>query len=57
MNLWQLLASVLDQPAVQDPAARVVAALLRKGAPDVSERALGDFLELVGKYIVTPPTA
>jgi hypothetical protein len=57
MNLLQLLASILDTPEVQDPAARVVAALLRKELPDVTEKAIGDFLALVGKYVVTAPGA
>jgi len=47
MNVLDLISSVLDQPALQGPAASYLAALLKAKLPQGAEKDIKDFLAAV----------
>jgi len=47
MNVWELIGGVLDNPAIQELAAQVVAGFLKSKLPTVAEKDLADFLTRV----------
>lgn len=52
MNILDILAAILDNPAIQEPAAEVVAKFLKAKLPTVAEKDLGDFLTLVANKLL-----
>lgn len=51
MDVISIIAAVLDQPAIQEPAAEFVAALIKAKVPGAVEKDLKDFVTLVASKL------